>query len=82
MALDSYALTRTYSFSDKIKEMRREKLEQINALYDLAADREENTTMNFAMHWMPLSKTQKTTIFGVIDLEHLLIPEKMYRNIL
>lgn len=47
MSLEGYALTRTYSLSNKIKEMRREKTAQINALYDLAADREDNTKLNW-----------------------------------
>lgn len=66
MALDSYALTRTYSFSDKIKEMRREKLEQINALYDLAVDREENTTMN----WKQLVRSPRVFDTNYQDSTH------------
>lgn len=46
MSLDSYKLTRQYSYSNPRKEMLREKNMQVNALYDLAGDREDDTLLN------------------------------------
>lgn len=46
MALDSYKLTREYISSNPRKEMLRHKKQQINGLYALAADREDNTLLN------------------------------------
>ena len=46
MSLKSYKLSREHSFSNPRKEMRREKRLQVEYLYDLAADREDDTTLN------------------------------------
>ena len=46
MSLDSYKLTRKYSYSDPRKEMLREKKQQVHSLYDFAMDREDDTLLN------------------------------------
>lgn len=46
MSLNSYKLTREYSFSNPRKEMLREKKYQIDEIYNFAADREDNTLIN------------------------------------
>lgn len=46
MSLDSYKLTREYSYSDPRKEMLREKKQQVHSLYDFAMDREDDTLLN------------------------------------
>lgn len=46
MSLDSYKLTRKYSYSDPRKEMLREKKHQVHSLYDFAMDREDDTLLN------------------------------------
>ena len=46
MSLDSYKLTRKYSYSDPRKEMLREKKQQVHSLYDFAMDREDDTFLN------------------------------------
>ena len=46
MSLDSYKLTREYTYSDPRKEMLREKKHQIHSLYDFAMDREDDTLLN------------------------------------
>lgn len=46
MSLDSYKLTREYSYSNPRKEMLREKKHQIHSLYDFAMDREDDTFLN------------------------------------
>lgn len=46
MSLDSYKLTRQYSYSNPRKEMLREKKVQVNSLYELAMDREDDTLLN------------------------------------
>lgn len=46
MSLDSYKLTRKYSFSNLRKEMLWEKKYQIDELYNFAADREDDTLIN------------------------------------
>lgn len=46
MGLESYKLSRKYSHSNPRKEMLREKQLQVKALYDLAADREDDTLLN------------------------------------
>lgn len=46
MSLDSYRLTRQYSYSNPRQEMLREKRIQVESLYDLAMDREDNTLLN------------------------------------
>lgn len=46
MSLDSYKLTRKYSYSDPRKEMLREKEIQVHSLYELAMDREDDTLLN------------------------------------
>lgn len=46
MSLESYKLTRQYSYSNPRKEMLREKKIQINNLYELAMDREDDTLLN------------------------------------
>ena len=46
MSLDSYKLTREYSYSNPRKEMLREKKQQIHSLYDFAMDREDDTLLN------------------------------------
>lgn len=44
--LEAYKLSRKMSYSNPIKEMRREKQLQIESLYDLAADREDGVLKN------------------------------------
>ena len=46
MSLDSYKLTREYSYSNPRKEMLREKKQQVHSLYDFAMDREDDTFLN------------------------------------
>ena len=46
MSLDSYKLTREYSYSNPRKEMLREKKQQVHSLYDFAMDREDDTLLN------------------------------------
>ena len=46
MTLDSYKLSRKYSYSQPHKEMLREKRLQVNALYNQAPDREDDTLLN------------------------------------
>lgn len=46
MSLDSYKLIRQYSYSNPRKEMLREKKIQVHSLYELAADREDDTLLN------------------------------------
>lgn len=46
MSLDSYKLTREYSYSNPRKEMFREKKQQVHSLYDFAMDREDDTFLN------------------------------------
>lgn len=46
MSLDSYKLTREYTYSDPRKEMLREKKQQVHSLYDFAMDREDDTLLN------------------------------------
>lgn len=46
MSLESYKMSREESYSDPIKEMRRLKELQIQSLYDLAMDREDNVLLN------------------------------------
>ncbi len=46
MSLNSYRLTRQYSYSNPRKEMLREKQIQINSLYEFAMDREDDTLLN------------------------------------
>lgn len=46
MSLDSYKLTRQYSYSNPRQEMLREKKIQVHSLYELAADREDDTLLN------------------------------------
>lgn len=46
MSLDSYKLTRQYSYSNPRKEMLREKKVQVNSLYEFAMDREDDTLLN------------------------------------
>ena len=46
MSLDSYKLTRQYSYSNPRKEMLREKKIQVNNLYEFAMDREDDTLLN------------------------------------
>ena len=46
MSLDSYKLTREYTYSDPRKEMLREKKKQVHSLYDFAMDREDDTLLN------------------------------------
>ena len=46
MSLDSYKLTRQYSYSNPRQEMLREKKMQVHSLYELAMDREDDTLLN------------------------------------
>lgn len=46
MSLDSYKMSRRYSYSDPRKEMMRRKEIQINRLYDMAMDREDDALLN------------------------------------
>lgn len=46
MSLESYKIGRRYSYSNPRKEMLREKRLQVESLYDIAADREDNTLLN------------------------------------
>lgn len=46
MSLDSYKLTRQYGYSNPRQEMLREKKIQVNSLYELAMDREDDTLLN------------------------------------
>lgn len=46
MGLDSYKLTRQYSYSNPRQEMLREKKIQVHSLYELAMDREDDTLLN------------------------------------
>lgn len=46
MSLDSYKLTREYSYSNPRKEMLREKKQQVHSLYDFAMDREDDALLN------------------------------------
>lgn len=46
MSLNSYKLTREYSYSDPRKEMLRVKKQQVHSLYDFAMDREDDTLLN------------------------------------
>lgn len=46
MSLDSYKLTRQYSYSNPRQEMLREKKVQVESLYDFAMDREDDTLLN------------------------------------
>lgn len=46
MSLDSYKLTRQYSYSNPRQEMLREKKIQVHSLYELAMDREDDTLLN------------------------------------
>ena len=46
MSLDSYKLTREYSYSNPRKEMLREKKQQVHSLYDFAMDRGDDTLLN------------------------------------
>lgn len=46
MSLDSYKLTRQYSYSNPRQEMLREKKMQVHSLYELAIDREDDTLLN------------------------------------
>ena len=46
MFLNSYKLTREYSYSNPRKEMLREKTAQIRDLYKFAMDREDNVLLN------------------------------------
>ena len=46
MSLDSYKLTRQYSYSNPRQEMLREKKMQVHSLYEFAMDREDDTLLN------------------------------------
>lgn len=46
MSLDSYKMTRQYTYSDPRKEMLREKKIQVQNLYEFAMDREDGTLLN------------------------------------
>ena len=46
MSLESYKLSRQYSYSNPRKEMLREKELQVHSLYEMAMDREDDTLLN------------------------------------
>ena len=46
MSLESYKLSRQYSYSNPRKEMLREKNIQVHSLYEMAMDREDDTLLN------------------------------------
>lgn len=46
MSLDSYRLTRQYSYSNPRQEMLRQKKIQVNSLYEFASDREDDALLN------------------------------------
>ena len=72
MSLESYRISRRNSHSNPREEMRREKMEQIKYLYEMAMDREEGCTLNgreFVKSPRIFDSKTKLNYFQLINVE-------------